>query len=137
VYKFRIWGQFNVGEPFSVLGNHFPPWDATVGTISYSGKSFFTVEFPARAASTHPSIEISTKGGGGNQRPPFVSRPEAASPGDGCPEAKQAGNPTVENNFPLCEMVRHCEKWSPTVGHHSPPWEMDCCFLSTFFDRIF
>ena len=37
---------------------------------------------------------------------------------DGYLEARQAGNPTVENDFPPLEMVSHRGNWYPTVGNN-------------------
>ena len=102
------------------MGNQFPRWE----TISHGGKSISTVGFPACLASRHPSIGEAAsgrlhKGGAAFGRPSFVDIPM-----DGCLEARQAGNPTVENDFPPWEMVSHRGKWFPTVGNHFPPWDI-------------
>ena len=101
--------------------------------IFHCGKSFSTVGFPACLASRHPSIGISTKEGRPPAAPPLWRRPEAASPMDGCLEARQAGNPTVENDFPPWEMVSHRVKWFPTVGNYFPPWDIISYCFSLFF----
>ena len=96
--------------------------------MSHGGKSNSTVGFPARLASRHPSIGISTKEG----------RPEAACPMDGSLEARPAGNPTVENDFPSWEMVSHRGKWFPTVRNQFPLWEISFATVIPYcFDRIF
>ena len=110
------------GKGFPTVGNHFPQW----GTISHGGKSFSTVGFPACLPSRHP--RRLDKGAVALGHPSFVDIPM-----DGCLEARQAGNPTVENDFPPWEMVSHRGKWFPTVGNHFPPWDIISYCFSLFF----
>ena len=98
----KVWVQ----RIMKTVGNDIPRWENNF----HGGKpspTFFMVGFLARLASRHPSIgEVASghlhEGGAAFDRPSFVDIPM-----DGCLEARQAGNPTVENDFPPWEMVSH------------------------------
>ena len=86
------------GKPFFTVGNYFPHW----GTISHCG----ICSLPSLQTPIHRDIH----------------REGAAI--DGCLEARQGGNPTVENHFPPWEMVSHRGNWVPTVENDFPMWEI-------------
>ena len=86
-----------------MVGNHFPRWE----TVSHAGKSCSTASISSLPSLQTPSPEKAVsghlhKGGAAFGNPSFVDIPM-----DGCLEARQAGNPTVENDFPPWGMVQN------------------------------
>lgn len=110
----------NGAKGFLTVGNHFPQWE----TFSHGAKSFSKVGFPACLASQKPCIGVSTKRERQEAALPVWRWPKAASLLDGCLQARQSGNPTRENAFPLWELVCHRGTWFPHVGNHFSPWQI-------------